>query len=184
VTQNTRRHNPHDVSESLRENDRQPSMRTEYSTVRRQKISPMCPWPSYSWEGVFGIYFTHRPSTISMPYPIRFDKSVGIYIMSQLFRPWHILILIHPALFAVLGPTSKTSRSLWEPVVSAGYAMSIMSTTMRPLCVLGTPACPQCEETGLESNGAFLTCATCGMAITQQALLREIIERRSLLEMP
>lgn len=28
----------------------------------------------------------------------------------------------------------------------------------------------------MESNGGFLTCATCGLAITQQALLREILE--------
>jgi hypothetical protein len=157
VTQSTRKHNPQDVSEPLRKNDRQPGMGTQYSTVRRSKLRLMCPWPL----------------------PPSFDKSVGIYIMGQLFHPWHILILFHPALFAVLGPTVRTSRSLWEPVVSTGYAMSIMSTTMRPLCVLGTPACPHCEETGLESNGGFLTCATCGMAITQQALLREILERRS-----
>jgi hypothetical protein len=28
-------------------------------------------------------------------------------------------------------------------------------------------------------NGGFLTCATCGLAITQQALLRNLIEHRA-----
>ncbi|HEY6972915.1 MAG TPA: hypothetical protein VI359_01300, partial [Nitrospiraceae bacterium] len=53
--------------------------------------------------------------------------------------------------------------------------MSDLQTTTRPTCVLGTPACPQCKDTGLESNGGFLTCATCGLAITRQALLREAL---------
>lgn len=53
--------------------------------------------------------------------------------------------------------------------------MSAMPTTTRPSCVLGTPACPQCKDTGLESNGGFLTCATCGLAITQQALLQDAL---------
>jgi len=34
----------------------------------------------------------------------------------------------------------------------------------------------------MESNGGFLTCATCGLAITQQALLCEILERASAVE--
>lgn len=51
--------------------------------------------------------------------------------------------------------------------------MAIMPTTTRPSCVLGTPACPQCKDTGLVPNGGFLTCATCGLAITRQALLQE-----------
>jgi len=29
------------------------------------------------------------------------------------------------------------------------------------------------------SNGGFLTCATCGLAITQQALLRNLIDHRA-----
>jgi hypothetical protein len=29
------------------------------------------------------------------------------------------------------------------------------------------------------SNGGFLTCATCGLAITQQALLRDLINHKS-----
>lgn len=53
--------------------------------------------------------------------------------------------------------------------------MSDMPNTIRPTCVLGTPACPTCKDTGLESNGGFLTCATCGLAITRQALLNETV---------
>ncbi|HSB45648.1 MAG TPA: hypothetical protein VLD60_11585 [Nitrospira sp.] len=53
--------------------------------------------------------------------------------------------------------------------------MSRVPTTSRPACVLGTPACPRCLETALESNGGFLTCATCGLAITRQALLNDTI---------
>lgn len=52
----------------------------------------------------------------------------------------------------------------------------------RPQCVLGTPACPRCRDTGLEFNGGFLTCATCGLAITQQALLHDILDGRSRVE--
>jgi hypothetical protein len=29
------------------------------------------------------------------------------------------------------------------------------------------------------SNGGLLTCATCGLAITQQALLRDLIDHRA-----
>jgi hypothetical protein len=100
--------------------------------------------------------------------------------ISDTFSSSFILLYSSP----FLGPTSRPSRSAGQAAVSVRPIMSFVPMTTRPSCVLGTPACPQCEETGLESNGAFLTCATCGMAITQQALLREIMERRSLLEMP
>lgn len=53
--------------------------------------------------------------------------------------------------------------------------MSDLETTTRPTCVLGTPACPQCKDVGLESNGGFLTCPSCGLAITRQALLRDVL---------
>jgi hypothetical protein len=54
--------------------------------------------------------------------------------------------------------------------------MAILPTSTRPSCVLGTPACPQCKDTPLEHNGGFLTCATCGLAITRQALLQEMLD--------
>ena len=53
--------------------------------------------------------------------------------------------------------------------------MATLPTTARPACVLGTPACPQCKDTGLEPNGGYLTCANCGLAITRQALLQETL---------
>jgi hypothetical protein len=51
--------------------------------------------------------------------------------------------------------------------------MAMLPTSTRPVCVLGTPACPQCQDTPLEHNGGFLTCRSCGLAITRQALLQE-----------
>ena len=36
----------------------------------------------------------------------------------------------------------------------------------------GLSLCPCCRQQTLQHNGAFLTCATCGLAITTQALLR------------
>jgi hypothetical protein len=53
--------------------------------------------------------------------------------------------------------------------------MATLPTTTRPDCVLGTPACPRCKDTGLIPNGGYLTCATCGLAITRQALLQETL---------
>ena len=53
--------------------------------------------------------------------------------------------------------------------------MAILPTTTRPSCVLGTPACPHCKDTALVANGGFLTCPTCGLAITRQALLQEAL---------
>ena len=60
--------------------------------------------------------------------------------------------------------------------------MAILATSIRPSCVLGTPPCPQCKDTGLEHNGGFLTCATCGLAITRQALLQESLSLRPSVE--
>lgn len=51
--------------------------------------------------------------------------------------------------------------------------MAILPTSSRPVCVLGTPACPHCNDMPLEPNGGFMTCAKCGLAITRQALLQE-----------
>ena len=60
--------------------------------------------------------------------------------------------------------------------------MAILATSIRPSCVLGTPPCPQCKDTALEHNGGFLTCATCGLAITRQALLQESLGLYSAVE--
>jgi hypothetical protein len=38
----------------------------------------------------------------------------------------------------------------------------------------GSISCPCCEQKSLQPNGAFLTCATCGLAITTQALARAV----------
>lgn len=35
-------------------------------------------------------------------------------------------------------------------------------------------SCPCCEQPSLHPNGAFFTCATCGLAITTQALARAV----------
>jgi hypothetical protein len=32
--------------------------------------------------------------------------------------------------------------------------------------------CPCCDQLSLQPNGAFFICATCGLAITTQALMR------------
>ena len=48
--------------------------------------------------------------------------------------------------------------------------------TIRPSCVLGTPACPHCKDTALIPIGGFLTCRTCHLAITRQALVQEALE--------
>jgi hypothetical protein len=53
--------------------------------------------------------------------------------------------------------------------------MAISPNATRPSCVLGTPACPQCKDTALVANGGFLTCPTCALAITRQALLQEAL---------
>lgn len=60
--------------------------------------------------------------------------------------------------------------------------MSPVPMTKRPLCVLGTPACPTCNETGMVSKGGFLTCATCGLTIMQLALLRDLNDRAAAVE--
>jgi hypothetical protein len=62
--------------------------------------------------------------------------------------------------------------------------MPILPTSTRPSCVLGTPACPHCKDTALVPNGGFLTCPTCGLAITRQALLQEALEPCLSLESP
>src|ERR1043165_7264446 len=62
--------------------------------------------------------------------------------------------------------------------------MAILPTTSRPSCVLGTPACPHCKDTALVPNGGFLTCPTCNLAITRQALLQEALEPCVSLESP
>lgn len=54
--------------------------------------------------------------------------------------------------------------------------MAILPTSARPSCVLGTPACPQCKDTALVPNGGFLTCPTCDLAITRQALLQDTLD--------
>ena len=54
--------------------------------------------------------------------------------------------------------------------------MAILPTGTRPSCVLGTPACPHCKDTALVPNGGFLTCPTCNLAITRQALLQEALD--------
>ncbi len=36
----------------------------------------------------------------------------------------------------------------------------------------GIVTCPCCEHKSLQPNGGFFTCATCGLAITTQALAR------------
>jgi hypothetical protein len=56
-----------------------------------------------------------------------------------------------------------------------GGCMAISPNATRPSCVLGTPACPQCKDTALVANGGFLTCPTCALAITRQALLQEAL---------
>ena len=38
----------------------------------------------------------------------------------------------------------------------------------------GLSVCPCCDHTSLEHNGAYMTCGTCGLAITTQALLRAV----------
>ena len=63
-----------------------------------------------------------------------------------------------------------------------GGCMAVLPTSTRPICVLGTPACPQCKDTALEPNGGFLTCAKCGLAITRQALLQESLSLASSVE--
>lgn len=87
-----------------------------------------------------------------------------------------VLILIYPALLSVSHSQQTITALGWKDTApSVIRRMSDLQTTTRPTCVLGTPACPQCKDTGLESNGGFLTCATCGLAITRQALLREAL---------
>ena len=54
--------------------------------------------------------------------------------------------------------------------------MAILPTTTRPSCVLGTPACPDCKDSALVPNGAFLTCPACDLAITRQALLQQTLD--------
>lgn len=103
---------------------------------------------------------------------------------ANFFIPDCDLILFHFALFTDSRGQKQTTTLGCEAAGSAVSCMSGMPIAGRPHCVLGTPACPQCKETGLESNGGFLTCSTCGMAITQQALLREIIDMRRAPEIP
>jgi hypothetical protein len=63
--------------------------------------------------------------------------------------------------------------------------MAILPTTTRPSCLLGTPACPHCkDDTALIPNGGFLTCPACGLAITRQALLQEVLDPCLLIESP
>lgn len=84
----------------------------------------------------------------------------------------------HPLFFALhlfIGVIRRSPRSAREAAFQAVPCMSDLQRTTRPACVLGTPACPQCKDTGLESNGGFLTCATCGLAITRQALLQDTL---------
>ena len=38
----------------------------------------------------------------------------------------------------------------------------------------GIVVCPCCDQKSLQPNGAFFTCATCGLAITTQALVRAV----------
>lgn len=38
----------------------------------------------------------------------------------------------------------------------------------------GISVCPCCNQKSLQPNGAFFTCATCGLAITTQALIRAV----------
>jgi hypothetical protein len=62
--------------------------------------------------------------------------------------------------------------------------MAMLPTGTRPSCVLGTPACPRCKDAALVPNGAFLTCPTCDLAITRQALLQEALYPCVSLESP
>ena len=80
-----------------------------------------------------------------------------------------VLILIHSASSGFFGRRPSQFTQL------KGGCMAILPTTTRPSCVLGTPACPQCKDTPLVANGGFLTCSTCGLAITRQALLQEAL---------
>ena len=80
-----------------------------------------------------------------------------------------VLILIHPASSGFFGRRPSQFTEL------KGGCMAIFPTTTRPSCVLGTPACPRCKDTALVANGGFLTCPTCGLAITRQALLQEAL---------
>jgi len=54
--------------------------------------------------------------------------------------------------------------------------MATLPISTRPSCVLGTPACPHCKDTALIPNGGFLTCPTCGLAITRQALVQDALD--------
>ena len=38
----------------------------------------------------------------------------------------------------------------------------------------GLSVCPCCGHKSLERNGGYMTCRTCGLAITTQALLRAV----------
>jgi formate dehydrogenase assembly factor FdhD len=38
----------------------------------------------------------------------------------------------------------------------------------------GLSACPCCDRKSLEHNGGYMTCRTCGLAITTRALLRVV----------
>lgn len=100
--------------------------------------------------------------------PFRLYKFSEICTIAKIFlAPFSFLI--HPASFLFLWPTSPQFTQL------KGGCMAMLPTTTRPSCVLGTPACPQCKDTALVANGGFLTCPTCGLAITRQALLQEAL---------
>jgi hypothetical protein len=45
---------------------------------------------------------------------------------------------------------------------------------MMSLSQYGVSICPCCNHNSLQPNGGFFLCATCGLAITTQALVRAV----------
>jgi hypothetical protein len=100
-------------------------------------------------------------------FPFTLYKFSEICRIAEIF--FSFSFLVHPASLRFLRPMSLQFTQ------QKGGCMATLPTTTRPSCVLGTPACLHCKDTALVANGAFLTCPTCGLAITRQALLQEAL---------
>ena len=97
-----------------------------------------------------------------------------LYKFSESCTIAEIFLASFPSSFILHLPVSSAERPSQFTELKGG-CMAILPSTTRPSCVLGTPACPRCKDTALVANGGFLTCPTCGLAITRQALLQEVL---------